>query len=78
LGVEGDGRWRCLLRYERSAQARYLAQLVGAQPVAVHNQGAVHAERRFEDIITYLQHRVTNTPPRGSINSKIQWVKYTA
>ena len=33
--------------------------------------------RRFENIVTYLKHRVTNAPSE-SINSKIQWVKYTA
>jgi transposase len=33
--------------------------------------------RRFENIITYLQHRITNAASE-SINSKIQWVKYTA
>jgi transposase len=34
-------------------------------------------QRRFENIITYLQHRVTNAASE-SINAKIQWVKYTA
>jgi transposase len=33
--------------------------------------------RRFENIITYLRHRITNAGSE-SINSKIQWVKYTA
>jgi len=33
--------------------------------------------RRFENIVTYLQHRITNAASE-SINSKIQWVKYTA
>lgn len=33
--------------------------------------------RRFENIVTYLKHRVTNAASE-SINSKIQWVKYTA
>lgn len=33
--------------------------------------------RRFENIITYLRHRVTNAASE-SINAKIQWVKYTA
>jgi transposase len=32
---------------------------------------------RFENIITYLRHRITNAASE-SINSKIQWVKYTA
>ena len=33
--------------------------------------------RRFENIVTYLHHRITNAASE-SINSKIQWVKYTA
>lgn len=33
--------------------------------------------RRFENIVTYLKHRITNAASE-SINSKIQWVKYTA
>lgn len=34
-------------------------------------------KRRFENIITYLRHRVTNAVSE-SLNAKIQWVKYTA
>lgn len=34
-------------------------------------------KRRFDNIITYLRYRVTNATSE-SINSKIQWVKYTA
>jgi transposase len=34
-------------------------------------------QRRFENIITYLRHRITNATSE-SINAKIQWVKYTA
>ena len=34
-------------------------------------------QRRFENIITYLRHRVTNAASE-SINAKIRWVKYTA
>jgi transposase len=34
-------------------------------------------KRRFENIITYLRHPITNAASE-SINSKIQWVKYTA
>ena len=34
-------------------------------------------KRRFENIITYLKHRVTNAGSE-SMNAKIQWVKYTA
>ena len=34
-------------------------------------------KRRFENIITYLQHQITNAASE-SLNAKIQWVKYTA
>ena len=34
-------------------------------------------KRRFENIVTCLKHRITNAASE-SINSKIQWVKYTA
>ena len=34
-------------------------------------------KRRFENIVTYLKHRITNAASE-SINSKVQWVKYTA
>jgi transposase len=34
-------------------------------------------QRRFENIVTYLRLRITNATSE-SINSKIQWVKYTA
>lgn len=34
-------------------------------------------KRRFDNIITYLQHPITNAGSE-SINSKLQWVKYTA
>jgi transposase len=34
-------------------------------------------KRRFENVITYLRHRVTNAASE-SINAKIQWLKYTA
>ncbi len=35
------------------------------------------SKRRFENIVTYLKHRITNAATE-SLNSKIQWVKYTA
>jgi transposase len=34
-------------------------------------------KRRFENLITYLRHQITNAASE-SINAKIQWVKYTA
>lgn len=33
--------------------------------------------RRFENIITYLRHRITNAASE-SINAEIHWLKYTA
>jgi transposase len=38
---------------------------------------AAMLKRRFENIITYLRHQITNAASE-SINAKIQWVKYTA
>jgi transposase len=38
---------------------------------------AAMLKRRFENIITYLSHPITNATSE-SINAKIQWVKYTA
>jgi transposase len=34
-------------------------------------------KRRFDNIITYLRHSITNATSE-SLNAKIQWVKYTA
>jgi transposase len=34
-------------------------------------------KRRFENVVTYLRHRITNAASE-SLNAKIQWVKYTA
>jgi transposase len=38
---------------------------------------AAMLKRRFQNIITYLRHRITNAASE-SLNAKIQWVKYTA
>jgi transposase len=40
-------------------------------------QKAGMLKRRFENIITYLRHQITNAVSE-SLNAKIQWVKYTA
>jgi len=40
-------------------------------------QVAAMLKRRFENIITYLRHHITNATSE-SLNAKIQWVKYTA
>jgi transposase len=34
-------------------------------------------KRRFENVVTYVRHRITNAASE-SLNAKIQWVKYTA
>ena len=73
--------------------AMHLYDYVYEQPARNHfrwwNNWAAHSrlepmkkvagmlKRRFENIITYLTHRITNATSE-SINSKIQWVKYTA
>jgi transposase len=44
------------------------------QPV---KEVATMLKRRFENIITYLKHQITNAASE-SLNAKIQWVKYTA
>jgi transposase len=38
---------------------------------------AAMLKRRFENIITYVRHQLTNAASE-SLNAKIQWVKYTA
>ena len=38
---------------------------------------AAMLKRRFENIIAYLRHQITNAASE-SLNAKIQWVKYTA
>jgi transposase len=38
---------------------------------------AAMLKRRFENIITYLRHPITNAASE-SLNAKIQWVKHTA
>jgi transposase len=42
-----------------------------------YKEVAAMLKRRFDNIITYLKHRITNATSE-SINAKIQWVKYTA
>jgi transposase len=59
---------------ERAVQrglGRRRAELVGEIGVARM------IKRRFENVITYLRHHITNASSE-SINAKIQWVKYTA
>lgn len=52
-----------------------MVQLGGAEsPI---KEVARMLKRRFENIITYVRHRITNAASE-SLNAKIQWVKYTA
>ena len=45
--------------------------------VRADEQKAAMLKRRFDNIITYLRHQITNASSE-SLNAKIQWVKYTA
>ena len=47
------------------------------QPLRPMLDKARMLKRRFENVVTYLKHRITNAASE-SINSKVQWVKYTA
>jgi transposase len=66
-------------RYERPARKHFhwwynWAVRSRLQPM---KQVAAMLKRRFENIITYLRHQITNAASE-SLNAKIQWVKYTA
>lgn len=68
-----------LYRYERPARKHFRwwhnwAVRCRLQPMI---EKARMIKRRFDNIVTYLRHRITNAASE-SINSKIQWVKYTA
>jgi transposase len=65
--------------YEKSARKHFRwwynwAVRSRLQPM---KQVAGMLKRRFENIITYLRHQITNAASE-SLNAKIQWVKYTA
>lgn len=65
--------------YERSARKHFRCWhnwAVRSRPEPMI-QVARMLKRRFENIITYLQHRIANASSE-SINAKIPWVKYTA
>jgi transposase len=68
-----------LYRYERPARKHFRwwhnwAVRCRLKPMI---EKARMIKRRFDNIVTYLRHRITNAASE-SINSKIQWVKYTA
>jgi transposase len=65
--------------YERPARKHFRwwwnwAQRSRLEPI---KRVARMLKRRFENVITYLRHRITNAGSE-SLNAKIQWVKYTA
>ena len=65
--------------YERPARKhfRWWANWAARSRLAPMIEVARMLKRRFENIITYLRHRITNAASE-SLNAKIQWVKYTA
>jgi transposase len=65
--------------YERPARKhfRWWHNWAGRSRLQPMIEVAGMLKRRFENIITYLLHRITNAASE-SINAKIQWVKYTA
>src|ERR1035437_9497241 len=65
--------------YERPARKHFRwwwnwAQRSRLEPI---KRVARMIKRRFENVIAYLRHRITNAGSE-SLNAKIQWVKYTA
>ena len=65
--------------YERPARKHFQWWYNGAVRSRLEpmKEKARMLKRRFENIITYLQHQITNAASE-SLNAKIQWVKYTA
>ncbi len=66
-------------RYERPARKHYRwwhswAMRSRLEPM---KKVAKTIARRFENIVTYLRHRITNAASE-SINAKVQWANYTA
>ena len=66
-------------RYERPAQKhfRWWHNWAVRSRLKPMIEKARMLQRRFDNIVTYLRLRITNAASE-SINSKIQWVKYTA
>ena len=79
LGTERDGHDSIQLRLRTSSEEALplVAQLGSEKSAQPRIEVARMLKRRFENIITYLRHRITNAASE-SINAKIQWVKYTA
>jgi transposase len=79
LGAERSRHGTIHYVYERPARKHFRwwhgwAVRSRLQPMV---ETALMLKRRLENILTYLRHRITNAASE-SINSKIQWVKYTA
>ena len=66
-------------RYERPARKhfRWWHNWASRSRLVPMIEVARMMKRRFENIVTYLRHRITNAVSE-SLNAKIQWVKYTA
>ena len=58
----------------QNVEAGVVILILRLQPI---KEVASMLKRRFENIITYLRHQITNAASE-SLNAKIQWVKYTA
>ena len=54
-----------------------VVQLGGPESLQPIKEVAGMLKRRFENIITYVRHQITNAASE-SLNSRIQWIKYTA
>ena len=65
--------------YEKPARKhfRWWYSWAGRSRLQPMKQVASMLKRRFENIITYLHHQITNATSE-SLNAKIRWVKYTA
>lgn len=60
----------------RAFMKRWLAWAKRSRlPAMIHFAGII--ERRLENILTYLTHRITNAVSEG-LNAKIQWIKYSS
>jgi len=66
-------------RYERPARKhfRWWQNWAARSRLPAMIEAGRMLKRRFENIVTYIRHRVTNATSE-SLNAKIQWVKYTA
>ena len=73
--------WMGMFSYHSETRVRAIFQACCAWAARSRLQPMIAAgrmlKRRFDNIITFIRHRVTNAASE-SINAKVQWVKYTA